>query len=297
MTDSLYDANLAVGGYPGGFVDRGADIDPLAFEAEFIDRIQIPPTVSLVNGAEYNATTGELKVSVTATFLADVATGNFRVGMVLAEDAVTGTTSAYNQVNVYSGGGNGPMGGYESLPNPVPASQMVYNHVARGIAPSYAGTSDGYQMPVTMGHSYTVSTTFQTEPTWDDTEFHILSFVRGLGGRVDNAMSVSLADAIANGYQVGIEESAAYLNGPDAQFQIYPNPTSDFAEVVVQLDGSSKVSMQIINSVGQIVAGKDYGSLNGANKIPVQTSGMAAGIYTVSLSIDGVVSTRRLMVN
>lgn len=297
MVDEYYDDNLAVGGYPGGFVDRGADIDPLAFEAEFIQRIQIPPTVSLVNGAEYNSSTGELKVSATATFLQDVSAGNYRLGIVMAEDSVTGTTSGYNQVNVYSGGGNGPMGGYENLPNPVPASMMVYNHVARGIAPSYAGTSDGYQMPVTSGHSYTVSVTFQTDPTWDSDQFHIISFIRGEANRVDNAMSVSLDEAIANGFQVGIEEDAAYLNGPDAQFQLYPNPATDMAEVVVQLDGSSKVSMQIFNSVGQQIAGKDYGFLNGANRIPVQTSGMAAGIYTVSLTIDGMVSTRRLVVN
>lgn len=296
MTDSLYDANLAVGGYPGGFVDRGADIDPLAFEAEFLDRIQIPPTVSLVNGAEYNSSTGELKVSTTATFLQDVTAGSYRLGIVLAEDSVTGTTSAYNQVNVYSGGGNGAMGGFENLPNPVPASMMVYNHVARGIAPSYAGTTDGYQMPVSNGYSYTVNATFQTDPDWDSDQFHILSFIRGAGNRVDNAMSVSLDDAIANGYQVGIEEAASYLNGPDAQFQLYPNPATEMVQVVVQLDGPKEVSMQIFNSVGQLIASKDYGAMNGANRIPVQTAGLASGIYTVSLTIDGILSTRRLVV-
>ena len=70
------------------------------------------------------------------------------------------------------------MGGYENLPNPVPASMMVYSHVARGIAPSYSGTSDGYEMPVTDGHSYTVGVTFQTEPTWESEHFHHLVYSR-----------------------------------------------------------------------------------------------------------------------
>ena len=52
--------------------------------------------------------------------------------MALTEDGVRRVmTSGYNQVNAYAGNALGPMGGFESLPNPVPAAQMVYDHVAR----------------------------------------------------------------------------------------------------------------------------------------------------------------------
>ena len=58
----------------------------------------------------------------------------------------------------------------------------------------------------------------------------------------------------------------------DAQFQLYPNPATDMAEVVVQLDGAQEVSMQVFNSVGQRIAERTT-SLNGPNRIPIQTSG------------------------
>ena len=59
---------------------------------------------------------------------------------VVVEDGVRGTGSGYNQVNAYSGGANGPMGNYHNLPNPVPAAQMVYDHVARAILGNWVGT-------------------------------------------------------------------------------------------------------------------------------------------------------------
>ena len=56
------------------------------------------------------------------------------MAVVIVEDSVRGTASGYAQANYYSGGGNGPMGGYENLPSTIPASQMTYNHVARVLA-------------------------------------------------------------------------------------------------------------------------------------------------------------------
>ena len=41
--------------------------------------------------------------------------------------------SNYNQSNYYSGGGYGPMGGYENMPSSIPAADMFYQEVARAI--------------------------------------------------------------------------------------------------------------------------------------------------------------------
>lgn len=54
-----------------------------------------------------------------------------RLGFVVVEDSVQGTTSDYDQRNGYAGGYGGAMGGFESLPDPVPAADMIYRHVAR----------------------------------------------------------------------------------------------------------------------------------------------------------------------
>src|SRR6185312_10457221 len=48
--------------------------------------------------------------------------GDYRLALVLTEDSVHNTDPSYDQGNAYSGGSYGPMGGYELLANPVPAS-------------------------------------------------------------------------------------------------------------------------------------------------------------------------------
>lgn len=70
--------------------------------------------VSISTGAKYTLASKELLVSTEIEFLED-ATGDFNINLVLTEDGVKGTTSAYNQSNAYAGGTNGIMGGFELL--------------------------------------------------------------------------------------------------------------------------------------------------------------------------------------
>lgn len=58
---------------------------------------------------------------------------SLRLGFVIVEDSVQGTTDDYDQRNGYAGGYGGVMGGFESLPDPVPATDMIYRHVARSL--------------------------------------------------------------------------------------------------------------------------------------------------------------------
>ena len=52
MTDAVYDAGIggSIGGYPSALVDRGADVDPSAMNADFLDRLLTAPAGVLVNG-------------------------------------------------------------------------------------------------------------------------------------------------------------------------------------------------------------------------------------------------------
>ena len=52
------------------------------------------------------------------------------------------------------------MGGYEDLPGTVPAADMIYQHVARGLASGWNGTSGSVPADVNAGdmanHTYEV---------------------------------------------------------------------------------------------------------------------------------------------
>ena len=64
----------------------------------------------------------------------------------MVEDSVTGTATSYYQSNSYSGGASGSLidvdgTDWANMPSNVPASQMIYRHVARSVAPGFMGES------------------------------------------------------------------------------------------------------------------------------------------------------------
>jgi hypothetical protein len=299
MTVTDYDAAFGglIAGYPSALVDRGTDVDPSGMSPEFFDRLQTAPVAVLTNGATWNASTRELNVSVTADFEL-AANSNYKLACVLTEDGVTGTGSGYNQSNAYAGGGNGAMGGYESLGNPVPAAQMVYDHVARTIAPSFAGYTNSFPATVTSGEQHTINFSFILPATWDENSIHIIGLLIAPNGRIDNAGKATIAEAVSNGFQSGSNAGLfdALTNQLDAMVQVYPNPASNNATISMNLAHESTVQINLLDASGKLISSKEYGTMSGAWNLNLNTSNLNAGIYLIELEINGTKVTKRLIV-
>ncbi len=299
MTVADYDAGIGalISGYPSALVDRGADGDPSGMSTDFFARLQIPPVAIINNGATWDATTRVLNVSVKATFAA-AATSSYKLACVLTEDDVTGTGSGYNQSNAYAGGGNGVMGGFETLPSSVPAAQMVYDHVARVIAPSFTGYANSFPAVVNSGESHIINFSFLLPAAWDETQMHIIGMILSPDGRIDNAGTATIAEAVANGYEVGanagLYEALSYQL--DAEVNMYPNPATDKTIISINLKKSSEVTIQVMDMNGKILRAANYSNLNGTSTIEMNTENLNSGIYAVVVTIDGVISTQRLVV-
>ena len=299
MTVTDYDAAFGglIAGYPSALVDRGTDVDPSGMTPDFFDRLQTPPVAVLTNGATWNSTTRELNVSVTADF-ALAANNNYKLACVLTEDGVTGAGSGYNQSNAYAGGGNGAMGGFESLSNPVPAAQMVYDHVARAIAPSFGGYANSFPATVAVGDQHTINFSFVLPATWDENQIHIIGMILAPNGRIDNAGKATIAEAVNNGFQSG---SNAGLYEPlasqlDEMVKIYPNPASTNATVSINLISESTIELNLLDATGKIISTKNYGNLSGAWDLNLNTSMLNSGIYLIQLEINGTKVTKRLII-
>ena len=296
MTVTAYDAAIGalIGGYPSALVDRLPEIDPSAIEADFLSRIVVAPKAFVMNGATYNSTTRVLNVSVTYTNQA-VLTGNYKAVCVITENDVTGG-SGYAQSNAYAGGGAGPMGGYELLANPVPAAQMEYDFVARMISPSFTGTPNAQGSTTAIGGVFTWTYTFTLPASYDDTQIHIVGMLIDPTGKIENADYTTIPEAVANGYVsgsgVGINDIAS---APDAQVNIFPNPSSDHSTIALNLTKASTVSVAIYSVDGSLIGSKAYGELNGSMNLPVDMTPFTAGIYFVNVTIDGNTSVLKLI--
>lgn len=299
MTVTDYDASFGalISGYPSALVDRGSDVDPSGMTPDFLTRVQIAPKAFITNGATWDATTRTLNVSVTADFQAS-ANNNYKLACVLTEDGVTGTGSGYNQSNAYSGGNNGVMGGFETLGNPVPAAQMIYDHVARAIAPSFSGYTNSFPATVASGDQHTINFSFTLPTTWDENEIHIIGLLIDPTGKIDNAGKATITEAVTNGYVNGSNAGLfeASENQLDESVKIYPNPTSSQANLTLNLKSTSEVEVSILDLSGKLMSHRNYGLLNGNINLPINGNSFSSGVYLIKTTIDGTIVKKRLII-
>jgi hypothetical protein len=293
MTITAYDTPMAnlIEGYPSGVVDRGPEYDPSQFEIPFLERIQIAPKALITHGATWNATTRELNMSSSVTFQENV-TGNYKIAFVLTEDGVTGTGSTWAQANAYAGGDNGDMGGFEDLPNPVPAAQMVYDHVARFLSPSFNGLQNAFTGAMNAGNTSTFNSLAVLPADWDENNIHIVSMVIAPDGTIDNAYSCSIEEAVLSGFVSGnmltdVQTLASNTN----EAVIYPVPANDMCFIDLNITQTSDISIEIYSADGKLMNSKYYGQYNGLYHLPVNTSSWSAGMYKVRMNVNGVVKS------
>ncbi|CAN5274307.1 hypothetical protein BH09BAC5_BH09BAC5_11920 [soil metagenome] len=288
MTVTAYDAAIGgyISGYPSALIDRTPAIDPSAMESPFLTRVQIPGAANITNTASVNGNT--LTVNVTYTFPNAMSGTGYKYACILTEDSVTGVGSNWSQNNAYAGGANGPMGGFESLLNPVSYTLMHYDHVARALNPSWAGTA-GFPASITTGQAITFPFTFTVDPTWNLSRMHVIGILIDPSNEIDNAGITSMYDLL--GLSIGEN------TGIPSNFRLFPNPTSNGTTYAnVELTSTENVSMKIIDLTGAVVAEKNYGQMSGTNLLPIETVNFAKGIYFVQIQTGTVVSSQKLIV-
>lgn len=289
MAFAEYDDNIgtvAPGGYPGSAVDRvlGPDPNSSALTTAHNDRQEITATAMVdFSSITYTASSNEIKATVKAQFYTKRQNSDLRFALVIAEDGVTGTTAGYAQVNAYANNARGPMGGYEALPNPVPASQMVYDHVARAILPGFFGAQGSVPANVGIGEIVTYEFITTLPAGVDASKTHLVGMLLdNKTFEVLNAKSYSLTNA-----NIGLVDNV--LNG----VRIYPNPANDVLGVFVE-DTQNPVSVEIVNTVGQKIFAQVFAA---GESIKVNTSSFDTGMYVLNVKSNNKVITQRVVVS
>lgn len=291
MLIAEYNTFMAFSSFPNSRVNRKADQDPSQTENPFLQEISVSPKASLLPGARYDAATKKLDVSVEVEFL-EAVSGDYYVTVVLTEDGVRGTTSAYNQANAYAGGTNGVMGGYELLPNPVPAAKMVYHHVARAVYGLRDNGTNAFSGSYEQGEKILMNASFNLNAAWKPDSMHIIPILLESSEGYINAASATLAKATENGYLSDTETQVL----PENQVNVYPNPASETIFFELAETSHGNVSIRIFDVSGIEVANKNYGSLNGEYILPIQISTLKAGMYTAALTTEAGTLYKKIVV-
>ena len=299
MELAVYDQDLDMSGYPSALVDRGAEIDPGAIKVDFMERILVEPSAFITNGASVDG--DSLNVSLTVDFNTAVS-GNWKIACVLTEDNVSGMGSGYAQSNSYSGGGAGDLIGVDGtnwadLPTSVSASSMVYHHVARALSPSFDGYA-GFPNSIDLGSTYTFNFKFAIDENWKTEDMHIVGMLIGSDSKIDNGSTSTIDDAIAAGFESGTNVlGTTELSQFDDLLTIYPNPATDEVRLSINNKDEATLEVKILNIMGQTIASRNYGSIQGAQILPLNISEYKPGIYTVQIVVNGTLSTKQFVKN
>jgi hypothetical protein len=287
MTVTAYDNAIGnlISGYPSGLVDRAdGEFDPSDFPAQYAVRLAKTRPAEIAVSNTWNPTTRVMSVKVDATFAASMSGVNMRLAAIVVEDDVTGTTSGYNQVNNYAGGNFGPMGGYENLPNPVPAAQMVYDHVARAMLPSFAGQTGSIPSSVTFGSTHTYTFNYTVPATQDETQMKVI-------GILINSTTGEIVNTNESNAVLGLTEVNDVF-----EFSLYPNPANDISNIKLNIREEGDVTIDIYNIAGTLVNSTNYGSMNGTQNFQLNTLNYEQGVYFVNATVNGSVISKKMII-
>lgn len=90
---------------------------------------------------------------------------------------------------------------------------------------------------------------------------------------------------------VGVNE-VANNNG----LKVFPNPANASTTVAVEVANASEVAITIADLAGKVVYTNNLGTVKGTQKVNVNTEALNSGVYMVNVSVNGAVSTEKLIV-
>lgn len=150
------------------------------------------------------------------------------------------------------------------------------------IAPYVLGTTGTYTVPCT----YTKILSLVELPV----EHHYLDGIQIMDGN----FTITGNPATLNSFIVGLNEiDASEINS----INLYPNPATDHASLLIDLKKTAGVIVEVKNILGETIFIKNFGELGfGANLVKLNTRHFANGIYTVCIQVNEKIIAKKLAV-
>jgi len=285
MAVTEYNNNLGISAFPSGRIDRKTNtVDPGYDDLETAytnEKADVPVAKIEITNRTWDAGTRELTAEVTSTFALDLTNANYNASLIIVEDGVTGTSAGYAQANYYSGsydlidweGTN-----YRNLPDPIPASDMVYNHVGRALVGGWNGVAGSIPASVTYNTPYTYTFTYTLPANINEDGVKLVAIILdNTTGLIVNANEEKLTT-------VGVNE---LFN--DYQVDIYPNPSTG----VFNITGAKDMEIAVYDILGHQITkqtiSKEVAQLS-LNNLP-------KGLYFVRFTKDDRSGVKKIVLN
>jgi len=292
MEIPAYSEGLGFEAFPNGIVNRISTMEPTEFrDGLAIASVSVSP-MSIEVSAIGNESNGTITVEVNTESVTQLVDKDYRLSVIITEDNVKGTSAGYNQTNFYSGLEAGLLVGVDgldwtTLPNPILASDIVYDHVARAVLGGFEGLAGS----IAANHSSGDIST--QEFSWTVSSEMVMSKMHAIALLIDNSTGaiINAAKSDVSGITSSTREKI-----DNSIVDIYPNPVSQLAHIDITLKSPSKVSLLVLNSLGEIVGNDFLGLLPTSTEKMYDVSSLPNGMYIFKINADNVISTKKVMV-
>ena len=128
-------------------------------------------------------------------------------------------------------------------------------------------------------------------------------------GLAQNTFEGTVAGFTANGLGFTLTSPSAVmirlLDDPAASvaelsnefgLNVYPNPTNTNTTVSFDINNEATAAVNVTDLSGKVVFSATLGTVNGSQNVTIDTRSLTSGVYMVNLSVDGAVSTQKLVV-
>ena len=293
MYDSGIKTVLAGNGFPSIVINRAVVDDPLYSFSRYSSVINDfgYADLSLTANVNYIGLEWVATVNVNAHFATDL-NGNYKLAVVFTEDKVTGTTSDYDQHNYYSyQSQNLPLSGgginFQLAPAVIPASQMVYHHVARAIIDSFGGTSGSLPSNIIADSTYSHTFTYNIPNGYNISNMNVIGLL------INDSDGHILNGNVASTITIGMEEASPVIT--DAF--VYPNPLNGkLMQLSVDLAKPENVILSVTNVLGQTLLYQNMGIIvSGNHLLQMDASTLNSGVYLLHIKTSSGIVSRKFV--
>ncbi len=266
-------------GFPSVLMDRSSIVDPSQLVSAVPNSLtRIAPVDVSIDG-QFETATNTITYTVSAEFVTQLEGIDYRINGVIVEDGVTGTGSGYNQANAYAGGGFGAMGGFELLPNPIPAADMVYDHVGRALMAGWDGQDGSVPASVSAGNMASYTFTYTIPASSNPENMHVVGMViNNATGEVLNSISTDVSELTVVSNKE-IEEAFS-------TFSVMPTITNSTSNVEVAFENAQDVTIFVFDANGRLISNEKVENVL-THRFEVNLTNQAAGTYFVNVSVNG----------
>ena len=225
----------------------------------------------------------DISLSIETSFYTPLVDNDLRLSVVLLEQEVQGPSPAYDQANIY--GTNNANHPYWSLfSNPIPASQIKYNDVARAILGTYEGEPGLFPKSIADGETTSAQFTFEIPEEYNrDQMTAVAMLIDGTTGEIINAKETYISEN-----PISVKEIA------DNKFKIYPNPSNDF--VNISFDKSGTYMLTITDLMGKLIQRQKVDIISSNHELKLPISQYPKGSYIISLMNEKHIQSKFLLI-